>query len=104
VISDNILGIRLGMSTPRQIEDLASHVVALFSTLMSAGEVLQVRTAKERAQTITIDTGKLETSDFEPTQEALQVAISNGAKAILVYFTGSEGPINPVTTYPAEPA
>jgi hypothetical protein len=66
--------------------------------------MLQVRTAKERAQTVTIDTGKLETLDFEPTQQTLQVAISNGAKAILGYFTGREGPINPLLVFPAEPA
>jgi hypothetical protein len=65
---------------------------------------LQIRTQKEVAQSIQIDTGELDTLVFEPEESHLKKAISNGAAAVLKYFTGKEGPINPIRVYPVEPA
>lgn len=102
IINDHVLGIRLEITESRKITDVASFFGAVLGTAFGAGEALQIRTQKEVDQSLIIDTGGLDTLDFDPERSVLQKAVSNGAKEVMFYFTGREGPINPYKRYPSE--
>jgi hypothetical protein len=72
--------------------------------VFGAGETLQIRTQKELDQSLIIDTGELDTLDFDPDKEVLREAISRAAEEVMFYFYGGRVKAKPTKRYPPEKA
>jgi NTE family protein len=89
-VNPSVLGLRLGLDTPRQIEGLPDFVNALAGALLAAGELGQIRTLQEQLQTIVLPIGGLSTVEFLAKPNVLRDAVKQSAMATMRYFGLSE--------------
>jgi NTE family protein len=85
-VGPNVLGLRLGLDRPRSIKTFAGFMSALVETLLSPGELGQIRTVQEQMQTIVLPTGRLSTAEFLAPRDVLREAVHQSAMATMRYF------------------
>lgn len=90
-LEPGMLGLRLGTPSRTHVTSLKSYLGASFNTLLDGASNREIRTPQDRAQSIDLPTGNLDTFKFLASRQDLQAVSIDTASDVFQYFRDATG-------------